>query len=268
MEIEKINSKDGMVYWIERDDALYAQRLTSGQYQRANWNFAQTLIQNWRNCIDVGTNNACNAIHYAKRFETVYCFEPTPSTQDLWERTIKSNSIDNCVLYRDAVGNEKTQSEIYIHPKNGGHNHLDHTRFNERAKGSDVREKVTVNVNTIDSYSFSNIDWMKIDCEGYELFVLQGAENLLRKDKPIVQIEMVRSQCRKFNYYPETVIDYMNSLGYRACSKKYGWIDTLVSNPQGIFYNGEKREKDMDVFFCHRSLNIALEPKFELFEAG
>lgn len=266
MQFEKINSKDGCVYWIEQGDALYAQRLQSGQYQRANWQFGKTLVKQFRNCIDVGSNNACNAIHYAQAFERVYCFEPTPTTQQLWQHTINDNSIVNCELYTCALGNKQEQSQIYLHPKNGGHNHLDHTRMNPRATGSDLREKVTVDVKTLDSFGFKDIDWIKIDCEGYEYFVLQGAEQLLLRDKPVVQIEMVRSQCRKFNYYPEDIIDYMNSLGYRACSKKYGWLERVESSPRGIYYNGEKREADMDVFFSHKSHQHQLQPKFELFE--
>lgn len=78
MNIEPIHSKDGHTYWVEQGDTLYAQRLKAGQYQKTNWVFAQTLIDDWRRAIDVGSNNACNAIHYAERFQTVECFEPTP----------------------------------------------------------------------------------------------------------------------------------------------------------------------------------------------
>ena len=43
---------------------------------------------------------------------------------------------------------------------------------------------------TLDSYEFDQLDFIKIDVEWFELRVLQGAENTIRKHKPIIYIEM------------------------------------------------------------------------------
>lgn len=123
--IEPIHSKDGHTYWVESEDKLYIQRLQVGQYQGGNWTFAQTLIDDWTRAIDVGTNNACNAIHYAKRFDAVECFEPTPLAQQLWSNTVRDNNVNNVTLYKNAVGECQKTTEIVIHWKNGGHNHLE-----------------------------------------------------------------------------------------------------------------------------------------------
>jgi hypothetical protein len=41
----------------------------------------------------------------------------------------------------------------------------------------------------LDSFNIQHIDFIKVDCEGYELFVLRGAIETLKRDKPCVIVE-------------------------------------------------------------------------------
>ena len=41
----------------------------------------------------------------------------------------------------------------------------------------------------LDSLDFDRIDYMKIDCEGYEMQILKGGENTLRTHQPIIVVE-------------------------------------------------------------------------------
>lgn len=249
--IEPIHSKDGHTYWVESGDLLYIQRLKSGQYQRSNWVFAQTLIDCWHTAIDVGTNNACNAIHYAKLFNTVECFEPTPLAQQLWLNTIRDNKVKNCILHQCGVGEKDYTTEIIVHEKNGGHNHLSHYDKNPRSRpeGS-KRKKVTVDVKTIDSYKFQDVGFIKIDVEGYEKFVLEGAENLIKQFRPTLQLEIVGNQCRKFNYAAEDMIQWIRSWDYHVVSRHRGLLSGEFKTQSGqLLYNGEKMKGEMDLWF-------------------
>lgn len=257
MNIEPIHSKNGKTYWIESGDTLYAQRLRSGQYQRTNWDFAQTLLPQFRKCIDIGSNNAVNAIHYAERFEWVECFEPTHLAQNLWQNTVKDNGVENVTLHTQALGELDRTTEIILHERNGGHNHLQHYDKNPRAKPErSTRAKQTVEVRTLDSYGFEQVDFVKIDVEGYEWFVLQGADGTLEQNRPLFQLEIVENQCRKFNYTPDDIFDWFRSRNYGVVSKKRGWIDGKWSKGKG----------DMDLFFVPREWNAQLDPRLELFE--
>ena len=41
----------------------------------------------------------------------------------------------------------------------------------------------------LDDLNIPPLDYIKIDCEGYELNVLKGAEQTIKKHKPIIVIE-------------------------------------------------------------------------------
>lgn len=244
-----IHSKDSKTYWVEEGDTLYIERLRHGQYQKTNWVFAQTLIDNWSRAIDVGSNNACNAIHYSERFAEVECFEPTPLAQQLWTNTVRDNNVANCHLHKYGVGEESFQTEIFIHPKNGGHNHLSHWDKNPRARDS-IRERVSVDVRTLDSFNFQDVGFIKIDVEGYEKFVLEGADQLIKRCRPTIQLEIVATQCRKFGYLAEDMIAWIQSWDYSVVSKHRGVLAGEFKTVKGqLIYNGEKMRGEMDLWF-------------------
>jgi FkbM family methyltransferase len=239
-----IHSKDGHTYWVEEGDTLYTERLKHGQYQSTNWSFAQLLIDDWTRALDVGTNNACNAIHYAKRFNHVDCFEPTPLAQQLWTNTVRDNAVANVTLHTVAVGEIAKTAEMLAHPKNGGHNHI-------RATSRDtIKDIYTVQVVPLDSFNFVNVGFIKVDVEGYEKFVLEGAQQLIQQSRPTIQLEIVSPQCRKFNYKAEDMIQWIRSWDYTVVSKNRGNLyGVFTSDSKQVFYNGEHYRGEMDLWF-------------------
>lgn len=274
MNIEPVHSKDGHTYWVESGDTLYIRRLEEGQYQKSNWVFAQTLIDSWKTCIDVGSNNACNAIHYAKKFDLVQCFEPTPLAQQLWANTIHDNSVTNCLLYKNAVGECQKHTDIIIHQKNGGHNYLNNDdrptwkgqSWVTRQPRTRNKDTVPVNVETIDSYNFSDVGFIKIDVEGYEKFVLEGAIDTIKKYRPTIQLEIVANQCRKFGYWGEDMIEWIRSWDYEVVSKKRGVLEGRFHTEKNhLLYQGDIHKGEMDLWFQprERSRNMLFQQLFQ-----
>jgi FkbM family methyltransferase len=55
--------------------------------------------------------------------------------------------------------------------------------------GDDPKYSETVAADRLDNIVKRPVDWLKIDVEGHEIPVLEGAERILSEDKPILQIE-------------------------------------------------------------------------------
>jgi hypothetical protein len=60
------------------------------------------------------------------------------------------------------------------------------------------------------------VDFIKCDVEGAELFVFQGAIETLRDQKPVIFTEMLRKWAAKFNYHPNQIISLFTELGYQC----------------------------------------------------
>lgn len=143
----------------------------------------------------------------------VVSFEPLPTAfQKLVEVT--KNSAERVVLENKGVGSEEDVLTIHYNP-----NALSHASFSEEVKKVSYvsnEEKVEVPVITLDGYCEANdittIDLVKIDTEGYESEVFEGAKNTFSNIKPkFIQIEFNWHQLFRntsLNYFAEQLPDY------------------------------------------------------------
>ena len=128
---------------------------------------------------------------------------------------------------------------------------------------------VSVQVDMMDSFSLNNIAFIKVDVEGYEWYVLQGGEQTIARERPIIQLEIVANQCRKFGYWAEDMIEWIRQRDYRVCSKRRGWLDgQFKSHQKHLLHNGQAPKQDMDYFFVPKEMPIKLPPNLELFTQG
>ena len=63
------------------------------------------------------------------------------------------------------------------------------TQIDEDGQGIEMR--------TLDSFDFTVVDFLKIDVENYEYFVVEGGEKTIRRCKPIIIIEQKGDKTRK-----------------------------------------------------------------------
>lgn len=108
----------------------------------------------------------------------IYSFEPTLKAFNNLFQSLKDER--NIELFRIGFGSEKGFIEIY-YDKAGS---VQATAFKD--KGKTLQSEI-VQITTLDNFceemNISHIDFLKIDVEGYELFVLQGAKELIENKK-------------------------------------------------------------------------------------
>ena len=69
------------------------------------------------------------------------------------------------------------------------------------------KQHVIIETRTLDDFSFFAIDFMKIDVEGHEDKVLYGAEQTIKKHKPLIYIEVWKGS-------EEKIANILNNFGY------------------------------------------------------
>ncbi len=142
--------------------------------------------------IDVGANVGIYTRYLCKYFSSVISVEPIPYLAD---RLAKSR-IGNCRVEEAALGNEVGTITLRI-PVNAAGSEMAALSTASQSNslafiGSSGVVERKVSCLRLDDVaeSASVVSFVKIDVEGFEGAVLSGAENLLKKSRPVIQIEI------------------------------------------------------------------------------
>ena len=253
-------NKYGRCYWLLADDNLQGPRFSGNNsyYQGNNARLIRTIYPQARRLIDVGANIGNNTIAYSEWAEHVEAFEPTPTTLTLLRANIDIAQRQNLYgtywrgtetfgevhrdpdaeagwfVYKGQRASMNVYGEITVHPvaasntdnddieildhtDHGGHNHI----LTEHDKMGQNKQIVKATSKRLDSYDFTDVDAIKIDVEGAELLVIQGARDTIVRERPSVQVEIVEKQCEIFGYKPQDLFDFFAELDYVCvCSIK------------------------------------------------
>lgn len=132
--------------------------------------------------IDVGANFGVYTYLLAKYCKTLHAFEPNPRCA----AEIEACSLPNVEIHK--VGLSSTPGEMTLHiPFLGGE--LD-TGGGSLVNSFDNETMLDVSVMTLDQFNFKDVSFIKIDVEGYELAVLNGAEKTLKEQHPTILVEI------------------------------------------------------------------------------
>jgi len=168
-------------------------------YQYGKYAAAKPHIKQFRNAVDVGGHVGLWSFFLAKDFDAVLAFEPMELHRECWRRNMEG--IENAGLYECALGAE--QGTVALETRTPGSSGDTQVRPGQRA----------IPMETLDSFSFQEVDLIKIDCEGYEEFVLRGAVDTLQRCKPCVIVEQKRDFSARYGLGKQSAVAFLQNMG-------------------------------------------------------
>ncbi len=149
--------------------------------------FVRTILEPGMQVIDVGANFGVYAIPMANVVgETghVWAFEPCRNTFDHLVQSVKRNSLNNITLVRSGLG----ERQGIVRLATSSDAELNAITADEGVAGE------IIDLTTLDTcmseLSITNVDFIKLDAEGYEAKVLEGGRGLLERFEPLVMFEL------------------------------------------------------------------------------
>ena len=166
------DGEEHLPQWMRQTDKRVDGRLA---YQYTKYEMALSHVKKRDVAIDIGSHVGLWAWYMARDFKHLACFEPMDEHRMCWRENMKDRN--NAELYDYALGDEEKLVNVAT-----------------RTKGSSgdtgiVSGDGKIQMIKLDKLNFPVVDFIKIDCEGYELNVLNGAIETLQRCKPCVIVE-------------------------------------------------------------------------------
>lgn len=192
--------------------------------------------------LDVGANIGYFTLifaHLVGEEGRVFAFEPDPTNFTILEKNIEINGYKNVVAIQKAVSNHTGKDKLYLHDINTGMHRLSKQPLNNH--------HIEVNTICLDDYFTKNtkIDFIKLDVEGSEYAVVEGAHSVLQENKNIKLItEFTPTALKKYG---------SNATEYISLLASHGFLLRLMNEQKGIleyFQMSEIEENETHNLFC------------------
>jgi FkbM family methyltransferase len=165
--------------------------LKEGSYEGDLITFADHFIEENTIIIDVGANIGFESLYFARKYpdNLVYSYEPTAIAYKCLSKSKAINNLENLKIFKLGVGEKSGQVEIHAATKGTYNKGLASIDSNFDLDNTFTKE--TIDIITLDDHVKENrrVSLIKIDVQGYEMKVLEGAVSLIEKDKPVIIYE-------------------------------------------------------------------------------
>jgi FkbM family methyltransferase len=180
------------------------------QYDRAAIDVMRKILKKDSVCIDIGCHKG-EIMDQMIKFSPLgnhFGFEPIPW---LFENLLEKYKGKNVKIYPQAVGNIEKKSSFKI-VKNA----LAYSGLKNREYAIKNPEIIEIEINQVtlnDVFSNLNkLDLIKIDVEGGEYHVIEGAKELIKKLKPALLFEFGKGSAEFYESTPEKMFDLLAEL--------------------------------------------------------
>jgi len=203
-------------WWLAEGGAL-DHELMYNQFEQAELRFVQKMLKPGMTVVDMGAHHGLYTLLASKcvgRRGRVLAFEPSPREGCKLEKHLRVNRCKNVEVDGRAVADKAGAAELHV---------VDEYRdWGNSLRPPSVPESVhTVWVNTcrlddaLAQKGIRNVDFIKLDTEGAELAVLQGAQRLLhRAPRPVILAEVQDVRTRPWGYEAKEIIKKLAQWNY------------------------------------------------------
>ncbi len=228
----------GIRYYVEPQSTMDNQIVKRGIID--DWDFLQKLvgvIPPDGVVLDIGANVGLLTLPFAKLLVPqgrVIAFEPDSENFRQLQKNISLNACSNVQVFAMALQDNPNITTLQFHVRRAidGDGNINRGLSSIKAISLHTRSSYSVPCSTVDrqveSMKLSRVDFMKIDVEGAEFFVLSGAKNTIAKYQPFIQYE--------FSNTLDTIMNEQNTAACFEMLKGMGYRQFYIANDTGVFH--------------------------------
>jgi len=184
-----------------------------GTYQYKKYLTVMEVTPNRRTVIDIGAHVGLWSMHFAREFDRVEAFEPCARVRECFRKNVAgTNGVS--ILHPDACGEESGMVCMRTNAVSSGDTWPETPQENPTGEAALLVR--------IDDLDIPDVDLIKLDCEGYELFALRGAAKTILSCRPTIIVEQKPGRAQKFGLEQTQAVTYLEGLGMRLTTVMAG----------------------------------------------
>jgi FkbM family methyltransferase len=191
----------------------------TGRYEPNEFSLLSKILQPGMTFVDVGANMGLYTLFAARRVGVGGCvlaIEPSSREMRILKDNVERNVLRNVRLWQSALSDHASDVELLVaRVQNSGHNTLGGFGYNTPL---DHREKTRAQCldEIVQTEGLPRIDVIKMDIEGAELRALRGASEMLRRDHPLILLELSDRLLQYQNSNSGDVLALLSQHNYRT----------------------------------------------------
>lgn len=177
----------GQNYRMESDDN-YLDHIR-GAFEPHMVKLFDSLIKPGDTVLDIGANIGCTSILFGSRASKVISFEPSPTTYQFLKKNVSASGLQNITLNNVGLGKSAGSFQLTFAADNrsGGF-------ISNKVQASAGHKVESIDIACGDAFlaaaGLHQVDFIKIDVEGFERDVIEGLRETLMRSQPIVTLEL------------------------------------------------------------------------------
>jgi FkbM family methyltransferase len=204
------------MWWLAEHD-FCGVAIILGGFENTECAFVKNFLRSGMIVIDVGAHHGFYSLLASKKIGPagrVLAFEPSPREKKKLLRHLRLNQCSNVKIWDCALGREAGGADLFV--INGAQTGCNSLRPpNAMQPTKTLQVKVASLDECLEREGIEHIDFIKMDVEGAEIEVLNGAKRLLdRRPRPVLLCEVQDIRTAPWGYPAKAIVDFLRQRGF------------------------------------------------------
>ena len=186
---------------LAKADSIDNQSPSITDYQKNKLDIALGFVKNFTTAIDGGANYGIMSYNLNSKFSKIYAFEVDIPVRECLKKNVEKFQLDNVVVCDCGLSDKEELVALNYLKNTFG------TYINKEVSGTNICK-------TLDSFELLEVGFIKLDCEGYEPYILKGAEQTIKKYKPVILMEEKNYSKRYYGEEGNLAVELLLGWGY------------------------------------------------------
>lgn len=219
---------------LDLSRTMGASMFWTGFHEFNEMRFLNRYLKPEMTFVDVGANQGEFALFAAKRLPNgqVLAFEPMLLFFQRLNHNVQLNKMRNIRTFKLGLSDRNGEVPIYLNADNQTHHEGLASLFpiDEKNKATEVIALTTLDDVAVHE-SVVRIDFIKIDVEGSEWAALKGSEQVLKKHRPALMVELNDETAAMASYEVSDMMTWLSALGYEPFQIVKNGLEPLKHRP-------------------------------------